>query len=146
MKLLRSFNIRVNANKIKFENPNIGPVLSPYLQRDIILQICNTLEPYLQGLNSDLLISVQINVFQDKSYNCIVKGPKLFHILQLLKQEKKIYFLTDLYMIYYYKFYKFNFIKNSKKNLYLFCKESFQSFLKEHNNNYKIKFKIGEQE
>lgn len=75
-RIKRQFNLRFNAKESKFENPNIGPLLSPYIPRSIINDLCNTFNKSTSHIKAGLEIYLSLTLFKDNSFFYIVKNVK----------------------------------------------------------------------
>ena len=110
-RLKRFFNLFVQSSQAAFEDPFIGPNLSPYMPRDKIKLFCEELNSKCSALKSGLKILVRLYLFDDKSFFFIIKGVPFSLLLKLLlnikfsnfnKIEKTIT-IFDAYNILYLK-------------------------------------------
>lgn len=84
-KLNRFFNLRINSRGAAFENLNIGPNLSPYMNREKIKEFCNEFNKQTFIYRSeDLLIYVRLFLYTDKSFVFLIKGPSFSTLLKLV--------------------------------------------------------------
>ncbi len=128
MKLIkRKFNLRFNAKEAKFENPNIGPLLSPHIARPIINELCTNFNKNTSHLKSGLEIYLTLTVFKDNSFFYILKGVKPIFLLNLI--NNKTY--NHLFYIYYFNFFIIKKIQISQHRTYsdLFLKLNFKNLL-----------------
>jgi len=107
----RFFNLFVQSSQAAFEDPFIGPNLSPYMARDKIKLFCEELNSKCGALKPGLKILVRLYLFDDKSFFFIIKGVPFSLLLKLLlnlkfnnfnKLEKSIN-IFDAYNIIYLK-------------------------------------------
>ena len=125
----RYFNLRFLSKEAKFENPNIGPLLSPHMQRPLINSICADFNLKTNHLKSGLEIYLTLILYKDNSYFYILKGIKPTFLLKL--SVKKSY--EFLFLIYYFNFFIIkklnrNYEKLNLNNLKI-EKSNFKNFL-----------------
>lgn len=135
-KIVRFFNLRINSQDASFENLNIGPNLSPFMNREKINLFClefNSVTSFY--LFKEIPIFCKLILFNDGSFILLIKGPSLNFFLKILDiKSLKVITLKELFYIVLIKnnsinnllnkksFIKFNQIKNaffSLKNLSL---------------------------
>jgi ribosomal protein L11 len=119
----RFFKLRVNAGNAAFEDPTIGPILSPFLTRDKITLFCNDFNNFSKIYLNDIKLSVIFFLNLDNSFFYIIKGPRFSELLKLILNinslsvisEDNFIFLTELYDLIYFKYSFFcsNFFFNS---------------------------------
>lgn len=110
-KVKRFFNLFVQSSQASFEDPFIGPNLSPYMARDKIKLFCEELNIKSGILKSGLKILVRLYLFSDKSFFFIIKGIPFSLLLKLLLNIKfskfniinKTISIFDAYDILYVK-------------------------------------------
>lgn len=120
----RYFNLRFFSKEAKFENPNIGPLLSPHMQRPLINTICSDFNSKTNHLKSGLEIYLTLILYKDNSYMYVLKGIKPKFLLSLI--EKKSY--EHLFLIYYFNFFILKKLNVNTVNI-LIEKTNFKSFL-----------------
>jgi len=84
----RFFNLFVQSSQAAFEDPFIGPNLSPYMARDKIKLFCEELNSKCNALKPGLKILVRLYLFDDKSFFFIIKGVPFSLLLKLLLNIK----------------------------------------------------------
>jgi len=118
-KLKRFFNLRIFPTKAKFEDSGIGPVLSPYMQRDKILSLCNFINDLTKSMTDTLYVSVNVIFFIDNTFQCFIKGPKFKHLCDIIFTGSDVLDFNDLYLLAYYKYRMFYSNLSSTNNFYL---------------------------
>jgi ribosomal protein L11 len=119
----RFFKLRISAKNAVFEDPTIGPILSPFLTRDKILLFCNDFNNFSKNYINDIKLSIIFFLNIDNSFFYIVKGPRFSELLKLILNidnlsiyyENNSIILTELYDLIFFKFSFFclNFFFNS---------------------------------
>ena len=137
MKLIkRYFNLRFLSKEAKFENPSIGPLLSPHIQRPLINQICADFNNKTNHLKSGLEVYLTLIVYKDNSFMYVLKGIKPTFLLNLINTKTYEY----LFLIYYFNFFIIknlnNTLKESNSNVDKICKLNFKSMLNGVNINF----------
>lgn len=107
----RFFNLFVQSSQAAFEDPFIGPNLSPYMARDKIKLFCEELNSKCNALKPGLKILVRLYLFDDKSFFFVIKGVPFSLLLKLLLNIKfnqfnkisKSITIFDAYNILYVK-------------------------------------------
>ena len=107
----RFFNLFVQSSQAAFEDPSIGPNLSPYMARDKIKLFCEELNSKCNALKPGLKILVRLYLFDDKSFFFFIKGVPFSLLLKLLLNIKfnqfnkisKSITIFDAYNILYVK-------------------------------------------
>lgn len=107
----RFFNLFVQSSQAAFEDPFIGPNLSPYMARDKIKLFCEELNSKCNALKPGLKILVRLYLFDDKSFFFVIKGVPFSLLLKLLLNIKfnqfnkisKSISIFDAYNILYVK-------------------------------------------
>ena len=107
----RFFNLFVQSSQAAFEDPFIGPNLSPYMARDKIKLFCEELNSKCNSLKPGLKILVRLYLFDDKSFFFVIKGVPFSLLLKLLLNIKfnqfnkinKTISIFDAYNILYVK-------------------------------------------
>ena len=103
------FKLRIFCNSAKFENNEIGPNLSPYLNREKINLFCDEVNKLTTDFNNDLQILVKLYLYIDNSFFFFIKGPnfskllKLIYNIEIFDNNNKILNLFDLFDIIYIK-------------------------------------------
>lgn len=110
-KVKRFFNLFIQSSQAAFEDPLIGPNLSPYMARDKIKLFCEELNSKCSNLKSGLKVLVRLYLFDDKTFFFIIKGVSFSSLLKLLlnikfkqfEKIKKIVTIFDMYDVIYIK-------------------------------------------
>lgn len=80
--LKRTFNLKVLTGVTKFEMPTIGPVLSPYTNRDTVKKICEEINLATKGLRGNLPMLATLYLNYDHTFFFILKS---YNLVTLLK-------------------------------------------------------------
>lgn len=108
----RFFKLRISSKGAVFEDPTIGPILSPFLTRDKITNFCNDFNNFSKVYLSDIKLSVIFFLNIDNSFFYIIKGPRFSELLKLIINvesllnisENNFIILTEIYDLIYFKF------------------------------------------
>nr|QFQ52410.1 hypothetical protein [Paramoeba aparasomata] len=111
-KLKRFFNLFVKSSQAVFEDPFIGPNLSPYMSRDKIKLFCEELNSKALLIKSGLKLLVKLYLFDDKSFFFIIKGVPFSLLLKLLLNIKFNAFEETLKVITIFDAYNILYLKN----------------------------------
>lgn len=123
--LKRSFNLKMASGAAKFEVSTIGPVLSPFTNRDTIKLFCDAFnqETKLLKPNLDLFVTLYLNY--DHTFFFVIKGLRAVQLLQFYHCQFdvnasaiSVFALFDVFLI------KYHFIIRSllfKNDVYLAC-------------------------
>lgn len=123
----RKFNLRFNSKEAKFENPNIGPLLSPYIPRTIINELCTSFNKNTSHIKAGLEIYLTLTLFKDNSFFYMLKGIKPIFLLNLIT-NKSFYYFFDVYCFNFFIIKKIKII--SLKNYFnFFFKLNFKNLL-----------------
>jgi ribosomal protein L11 len=119
----RFFKLRISSKNAAFEDPTIGPILSPFLTRDKITLFCNDFNNYSKIYLSEIKLSVIFFLNIDNSFFYIIKGPRFSELLKFVLNINSLsnihsdnfIFLTEIYDLIFFKFSFFcsNFFFNS---------------------------------
>ena len=137
-KIKRFFNLFIKSSQAAFEDPFIGPNLSPYMNRDKIKLFCEEVNQKSSILKPGLKLLVRLYLFDDKSFFFIIKGVPFSLLLKLLLNIKFNKFNLVTKVITIFDAYDMIYLKNIFNTQYL----SYDNFLfKTHlfNNVYSIK-------
>ena len=118
-KVKRFFNLFVQSSLAAFEDPAIGPNLSPYMARDKIKLFCEELNSKSTILKSGLKILVRLYLFEDKSFFFVIKGVPFSLLLKLLLNIKFNKFREISKTITIYEAFDLLYFKNIFNNKYL---------------------------
>ena len=87
-KIKRFFNLFIKSSQAAFEDPFIGPNLSPYMGRDKIKLFCDEINNKSKSIKSGIKLLVRLYLFEDKSFFFIIKGIPFALLLKLLLNIK----------------------------------------------------------
>lgn len=111
-KLKRFFNLFVKSSEAAFEDPFIGPNLSPYMSRDKIKMFCDEVNKQSSLIKSGIKLLVRLYLFDDKSFFFIIKGIPFALLLKLLLNIKFNKFNISEKNISIFSAYDLIYIKN----------------------------------
>lgn len=84
-RLVRFFNLRINARDASFENINVGPNLSPFMPKDKITKFCvefnNLTELYKF---KEIPIYLRLFLYTDGSFFFVLRGPSFTFLIKIL--------------------------------------------------------------
>ena len=116
--ILQFFNLRSNANSASFNNLNIGPNLSLYMNRESIKKFCDEFNNLTSIYNNNVLIYIKLFLYTDKSFCFLIKGPLFSLVLKVILCShildnklvyqitlKNLYYINYLRNFYWFKFY-----------------------------------------
>jgi hypothetical protein len=83
-KIKRFFDLTLNACISRFEDSGVGPILSPYLNKEKVNSFCNEFNVRSKVYKSSLPIRVNLCVFMDNSFFFFIKGVSFFSLLKLV--------------------------------------------------------------
>jgi len=67
-KIKRFFNLTLNACSSRFEDSGIGPILSPFMNKEKVNSFCNDFNNQSKNYKSGLSLRVQLCLFTDNSF------------------------------------------------------------------------------
>jgi len=67
-KIKRFFNITMNSCTSRFEDPGIGPILSPFMNKEKVNSFCSEFNNQSKIYKSGLPIRVRLCLFIDNSF------------------------------------------------------------------------------
>jgi ribosomal protein L11 len=117
-KLVRFFNLRINAKDASFENINVGPNLSPFINKEKINQFCLEFNKVTDiYISKEIPIYIRLFLYTDNSFFFIVRGPSFSFILKILfgliSLKKELFLTEDLKQnIYLKELYDIILLKN----------------------------------
>jgi ribosomal protein L11 len=84
-RLIRFFNLRINAQDASFENINVGPNLSPFMPKDKITQFCSEFnKATLFYKSKDIPIYLRLFLYTDGSFFFVLRGPSFSYFIKVL--------------------------------------------------------------
>ncbi len=137
-KIKRFFNLFIKSSEAAFEDPFIGPNLSPYMSRDKIKLFCDEVNKKSNCLKTGIKLLVRLYLFDDKSFFFIIKGIPFALLLKLLLNIKFNKFNISTKRVSIFDAYNMIYLKNIFNNTLL----PYNSILLKHqliNNLYSIK-------
>jgi len=87
-KVKRFFNLFIKSSEAAFEDPFIGPNLSPYMSRDKIKLFCEEVNKKSTLIKSGIKLLIRLYLFDDKSFFFTIKGIPFALLLKLLLNIK----------------------------------------------------------
>lgn len=109
-KIKNLFKLEVLCGGAKFEDPGIGPNLSPYMVRDKINLFCAEVNQLTNTYNNELRIGVKLFLYMDNSFFFCVKGPNFTNLVKLflncdslIGEAYNVINLCDLFDLVYFK-------------------------------------------
>lgn len=82
-KIKRFFNLSLNACIARFEDSGVGPILSPFMNKEKVNSFCTEFNNQSKIYKSGLPIRVQLCVFTDNSFFFYIKGANFSYLLKL---------------------------------------------------------------
>lgn len=82
-KVKRFFNLTLNACSSRFEDSGIGPILSPFMNKEKVNSFCSDFNNQSKNYKSGLSLRVQLCLFTDNSFFFLIKGVKFSSLLKL---------------------------------------------------------------
>ena len=67
-KIKRFFNLKMNACVSRFEDSGIGPILSPFMNKEKVNSFCTEFNNQSKNYKSGLPLRVQLCLFVDNSF------------------------------------------------------------------------------
>lgn len=118
-RLVRFFNLRINAMDASFENINVGPNLSPFIPKDKIKEFCSEFNKVTEMYASkEVPIYIRLFLYTDGSFFFVLRGPSYTFLLKTLMAiaslekdsfiNNKGVYLKELYEINIFRNYFFN--------------------------------------
>ena len=118
-KIKRFFNLFIKSSEAAFEDPFIGPNLSPYMSRDKIKLFCDEVNKKSNCLKTGIKLLVRLYLFDDKSFFFIIKGIPFALLLKLLLNIKFNKFNISTKRISIFDAYNMIYLKNIFNNTLL---------------------------
>jgi ribosomal protein L11 len=82
-KVKRFFNLTLNACSSRFEDSGIGPILSPFINKEKVNSFCSDFNNQSKNYKSGLSLRVQLCLFTDNSFFFLINGVKFSSLLKL---------------------------------------------------------------
>lgn len=118
-KIKRFFNLFIKSSEAAFEDPFIGPNLSPYMSRDKIKLFCDEVNKKSNCLKTGIKLLVRLYLFDDKSFFFIIKGIPFALLLKLLLNIKFNKFNISTKCVSIFDAYNMIYLKNIFNNALL---------------------------
>lgn len=128
----RFFNLKIETQKAVFEDSNIGPILSPFLNKDKINSFCSEFNEVTKLYLLDLKLSIILYLYTDNTFFFVIKGFCLTDLIKCvmcirsmyIKNNSSFLYLKEFYDLVFYKYFFFNFYFND----FILKKKMFNSF------------------
>jgi len=118
-KIKRFFNLTLNACVSRFEDSGVGPILSPFINKEKVNSFCSEFNSQSKIYRSGLPLRVNLCLFADNSFFFVIKGASFSSLLKIVLSADRLDFdknneinLIDLFFLC---ILKNNFILNKKK-------------------------------
>jgi ribosomal protein L11 len=82
-KIKRFFNLTLNACSSRFEDQGIGPILSPFMNKEKVNSFCAEFNNQSKIYKNGLPLRVQLCLFIDNSFFFFIKGANFSSLLKL---------------------------------------------------------------
>lgn len=111
----------MNAGNSKFEDSGIGPILSPFMNKEKVTNFCNEFNSLSKAYKKNLPLRVFFCLFFDNSFFFIIKGINISFLLKLILNldqfhiQKNEVLILDFYLLL---FLKCNLIDYKKKEFF----------------------------
>lgn len=123
-KIKRFFNLTLNACASKFEDSGVGPILSPFMNKEKVNSFCNEFNAQSKSYKIGLPLRVQLCLFIDNSFFFFIKGANFSSLLKLiLNVERFVYTKKNEISIF-----DFFFLCILKNNFFLHKKKLYDKF------------------
>lgn len=83
-KIKRFFDLTLNACVSRFEDSGIGPILSPFMNKEKVNSFCSEFNNKSKIYKSGLPLRVQLCLFIDNSFFFFIKGANFSSLLKLV--------------------------------------------------------------
>lgn len=83
-KIKRFFNLTLSACVARFEDSGVGPILSPFMNKEKVTNFCNDFNNFSKKYKSGLPLRVYLCLFSDNSFFFYVKGVSFSLLLKLI--------------------------------------------------------------
>lgn len=125
-KIKRFFDLTLNACISRFEDSGVGPILSPFLNKDKVNSFCNEFNTQSKVYKSSLPLRVNLCIFMDNSFFFYIKGVNFFSLLKLVLNIDRFFYdkiiEINIFDFFFLCLLNKNLILNKKK---IFSKASF---------------------
>lgn len=118
-KIKRFFNLTLNACVARFEDSGIGPILSPFMNKEKINSFCSDFNTNSKQYKSGLPIRVNLCLFFDNTFFFFIKGVGFSSLLKIVTSTEKISFNRNIEInlmdLFFLCILKNNFLFDKKK-------------------------------
>lgn len=83
-KIKRFFNLTLNACISRFEDQGVGPILSPFMNKEKVNSFCTEFNNQSKIYKSGLPLRIQLCLFIDNSFFFFIKGANFSSLLKLV--------------------------------------------------------------
>lgn len=117
-KIKRFFNLTLSACAARFEDTGVGPILSPFMNKEKVNSFCNEFNLSSKKYKSGLPLRVYLCLFVDNSFFFFIKGVSFFLLLKLILNLERFISCQqlDLFDFFLLLFLNTNLILNKDKN------------------------------
>jgi hypothetical protein len=118
-KIKRFFNLNLSACISRFEDSGIGPILSPFMNKEKVNSFCTEFNNQSKNYKSGLPLRVQLCLFIDNSFFFYIKGVNFSSLLKLVLNVDRFNYIKkneiDLFDFFLLCILKNNFFSHKKK-------------------------------
>jgi len=83
-KIKRFFNLTLNACSSRFEDSGVGPILSPFMNKEKVNSFCTEFNNQSKVYKNGLPLRVQLCLFVDNSFFFFIRGANFSSLLKLV--------------------------------------------------------------
>jgi len=105
-KIKRFFNLTLNSCVARFEDSGVGPILSPFINKEKVNSFCSEFNSQSKIYKSGLPLRVNLCLFFDNSFFFFIKGVSFSFILKVVLSIDRLIFgknfeigLVDLFLL-----------------------------------------------
>lgn len=128
----RFFKLKIKTQQAVFEDSNIGPILSPFLNKEKVNSFCNEFNEATKLYLLNIKLSIVLYLHTDNTFFFVIKGFCLSDLIKCIlcvnnlyiKNDNDFLYLKEFYDLVYYKYFFFNFSFND----FFFKKKIFNCF------------------
>lgn len=121
-KIKRFFNLTLNACTTRFEDSGVGPILSPFMNKEKVNSFCAEFNNQSKIYKSGLPLRVQLCLFMDNSFFFTIKGANFSSLLKLVLNIERFDNINknemSIFDFFFVGVLKNNFISQNKKKVY----------------------------
>lgn len=120
-KIKRFFDLTLNSCASRFEDSGVGPILSPFMNKEKVNSFCNEFNNQSKIYKIGLPLRVRLCLFIDNSFFFFIKGVSFSLLLKLVLNVDRLYYdkknEMNIFDFFFLCILKNNFILHNK-NLY----------------------------